>query len=318
MLIISTTDSWSALELRHLVALAAIASEGSFGKAARSLGYTQSAVSQQIASLERIVGSQLLDRPGGPRPVTLTESGELLLKHADAIRARLQAARADFDALATGRTGTLRVGTYQSVGSAIVPAVLGRLRADWPDITVELREATGDQELVDAVERGELDLSFTVVPLLEGPLESRTVLVDPRVLIVAPDSPFAKLEAAPSYDELRDEPMISFKDTCCRDVLLTTEEMAAAGFQQRIVFRTEDNGTLQGLVAAGMGSAIVPRLVVDAARDDVVVIPFGDVLSPRQIAIVWHSERYRPPAADAFVQCTADVCDELTGVPTPA
>ena len=293
------------------MALSAIAAEGSFGKAARSLGYTQSAVSQQIATLERIVDSQLLERPGGPRPVSLTDSGQLLLKHADAIRARLQAAKADFDALATGRTGSLRVGTYQSVGSAIVPAVLGRLRADWPDITVELREATGDQELVDAVERGELDLSFSVVPLPAGPLRSQTVLEDPRVLIVTPGSALADLEAAPPLAKLRDEPMIAFKDTCCRDVILTTRHMAAASFQQHVVFRTEDNGTLQGLVAAGMGSAIVPRLVVDEARGDVVVIPLEDKLPPRRIAIVWHSERYRPPAADAFVQCTVAVCEDL-------
>jgi len=82
-------DRWLGLDLRHLVALKTIADEGSFGRAADRLGYTQSAISQQIATLERIVGLRLIERPGGPRPISLTEAGQILLRHADAIQARL-------------------------------------------------------------------------------------------------------------------------------------------------------------------------------------------------------------------------------------
>ena len=293
------------------MALAAIAEQGTFGGAARALGYTQSAVSQQIAGLERAVGAKVLHRPGGPRPVALTEAGELLLGHADAIRARLKAARADFEALQQGEAGTLRVGTYQSVGSTIVPAVLQRMRREWPGVTIELHEATGDQELLAGVESGELDLTFTVFPLTEGPLTSREVLCDPRVLIAPLDSPYAGLERAPTLAELTGEPMISFKDTCCRDVLLATRHMEEAGLRQNVVFRTEDNGTLQGLVAAGMGVAIVPQLVVDLSRGDVASLPLADQLPPRRVALAWHEERYRPAAAEAFVECAGEVCSSL-------
>jgi len=110
-------DRWLGVELRHLAALQALAHEGSFGRAAEALGYTQSAISQQIATLERIVGEQLVERPGGPRAVSLTEAGELLLRHADSIMARLQAAQADLAAYAEGAAGPLRVGIYQSVGA---------------------------------------------------------------------------------------------------------------------------------------------------------------------------------------------------------
>src|SRR5260221_8750823 len=89
------TDRWLGIELRHLAAIDAVETEGSFGRAAIKLGYTQSAISQQIATLERIVGEQLIERPGGPRPVSLTEAGHLLLRHARAIVSRLQAAQAD-------------------------------------------------------------------------------------------------------------------------------------------------------------------------------------------------------------------------------
>src|SRR5687768_10540374 len=121
-------DPWLGVELRHLAALEAVARTGSFGRAAARLGYTQSAVSQQIATLERIVGERLVERPGGPRAVSLTEAGRLLLRHAEAIVARLEAAHADLDALSAGAAGTLRVGTYQSVGKRVLPALLRRFR----------------------------------------------------------------------------------------------------------------------------------------------------------------------------------------------
>ena len=120
------SDRWLGLDLRHLVALKTIADEGSFGRAAERLGYTQSAISQQIAALERIVGLRLIERPGGPRPISLTEAGQILLRHADAIQARLLAAKADMAALEAGDAGRLRVGTFQSVGAKIIPRLLRR------------------------------------------------------------------------------------------------------------------------------------------------------------------------------------------------
>src|SRR5258705_12106821 len=109
-------DRWLGVELRHLAALEAVGRTRSFGGAARELGYTQSAVSQQIAQLERLVGQQLVVRPGGPLPVSITDAGTLLLRHADSIVARLDAAQADMAAYAEGAAGPLRVGIYQSVG----------------------------------------------------------------------------------------------------------------------------------------------------------------------------------------------------------
>src|SRR4029450_2559578 len=101
-------DRWLGIELRHFLALEAVSREGSFGKAAGALGYTQSAVSQQIAALERIVGQRLVERPGGPKPVSLTEAGRLLLKHADAIAARAPPAQADLAALRHGERASLK------------------------------------------------------------------------------------------------------------------------------------------------------------------------------------------------------------------
>src|SRR5438552_9068204 len=112
MTTITQPDTWLGVELRHLAALEAVAREKSFGRAADRLGYTQSAISQQSATLERLVGERLVERPGGPRPISLTEAGVLLLRHAQSIVARLQAAHADLKALRAGEAGTLHIGTF--------------------------------------------------------------------------------------------------------------------------------------------------------------------------------------------------------------
>src|SRR5438105_11830970 len=112
------SNGWDALAVRHLSAFATVAEHGSFATAARELGYTQSAVSQQLRVLEQIVGAQLFTRhPGGRRPVELTEAGRVLLGHARAQLARVQATRADLAALLCGEQGRVRVATIQTIGA---------------------------------------------------------------------------------------------------------------------------------------------------------------------------------------------------------
>ena len=293
-------DSWLGLELRHLIALKAIAEHGTFGRAAQSLGYTQSAISQQIATLERIVGQKLIDRPGGPRPVSLTEAGELLLRHADAIAARLQAAQADLVALDAGDVGPLRIGTYQSVGAKILPALLREFTEQWPKVDVTLRESADDQELAQLVESGELDLSFVVVPLGPGPYEIAELFRDPYVLVVPKGSPLAGREKPPSLRELVDHPVISYRT--CRTTQRVEDRLRQTGREPNIVFRSDDNGTMQGLVAAGVGVGIMPLLAVDEADPAIEVVHLGDRVPPRLIGIAWHRDRRQTRAARAFIE----------------
>jgi DNA-binding transcriptional LysR family regulator len=290
-------DSWLGVELRHLAALQALAAEGSFGRAAVRLGYTQSAVSQQIATLERIVGEKLVERPGGPRPISLTEAGALLLRHAESIVARLQAAQADLQALRSGEAGTLRVGTFQSVGARILPEVVRRFTAAWPSVELVLGE-TEDDEVELGVERGEFDVGFVLLPVGDAPLETDELLRDPYVLVVPAGSPLAA-GAVPSLAAVGREPLIGFRSD--RSLEPVEAAMRGSGVEPRFAFRTNDNTTVQGLVAAGIGNAIVPRLTVDEGDPRVVVRELAGV-PPRVIAIARHRDRYHSPAARAFVE----------------
>jgi DNA-binding transcriptional LysR family regulator len=295
-------DQWLGVELRHLAALEAVARTSSFGRAARELGYTQSAVSQQIAQLERIVGQRLFHRPGGPRRVEPTEAGLLLLGHADAIVAQIDAARADMAALGEGAAGTLRVGIYQSVGARLLPALVRRFRAQWPRVGVRVREESDAGDLLRLLEHGELDLTFADLPLREGPFEWAELLQDPYVLLVSARSDLAKLDAAPSLREVGKLPLIGRRST-------DEPERYLAGRvpELNVVFRTDDNGTLAALVAEDLGAAIEPRLVVDPRDRDVKMLPFGSRIPPRTLVLAWHRDRYRSPAAQAFVELAQEL-----------
>ena len=302
-------DRWLGVELRHLAALQAIAQTGSFGRAARQLGYTQSAVSQQMQTLERAVGERLVERPGGPRPVSLTEAGTLLLRHADAIVARLDAARADLAALSAGEAGMLRVGTYQSIGQRILPTLIRRFAAAWPRVEVRLTETNTDQELVALIERGDLDLTFADFTLWEGPFEATHLLDDPYVLLVQADSPLAARNTPPALAEIAELPLIGFRQ--CRTTKTIEAHFHDRGLAPEFVFRSDDNGTVQAMVGAGLGVAIMPRLTVDFNDKTCVAIDLGGVVPPRRIVVVRHRDRYRSAASRAFVELARDVCAEF-------
>jgi DNA-binding transcriptional LysR family regulator len=306
-------NGWSRLELRYLVALQAVAQESSFAGAARRLGYTQSAVSQQIAALESAVGQRLVERPGGRRPVALTEAGELLLRHAEAIVTRLRAARADLAALADGEAGRLRVGTFQSVGVRIVPAVLRRFVQRHPDVELQLHEAASGDELLELVERAELDLSFALLPVREGPFETAELLRDPYVLLVEPGSPLAGASQPLRPAQLRDVPLVTFRS--CANERRVEDRLRSLGIEPQVVFRSDDNGMVQHLAAAGMGAALVPELAV-SPEPETVSLRLGDTIPARLVGMVWNAERYRSTASRSFAEIAAEACAALARMPT--
>lgn len=302
-----SADGLVGVEARHLAALQAIAEERSFSRAAERLGYAQSAVSQQIAALERAVGLKLVERPGGPRPVSLTEAGEVVLRHADRLLARLGALRADLDQLVAGESGTIRVGTFQSAGARILPGVIREFRARWPEVRVEIREELNESLLLEGVAAGALDLTFasagTPIP---GQLDHETLLEDRYVLLAPPGSPY-RGRASVSLRELDGLDVIEPPDNVSCQLNLE-RAWTAAGASRHTVFRTDDNLTVMRMVGAGIGHALVPELAAEAGLDaDVEVVPLSGDLLVRRIAIYWHRDRYRSRASETFVEIAREV-----------
>jgi molybdate transport repressor ModE-like protein len=298
---------WAGVELRHLIALRAVADEGSVAAAARQLGYSQPAVSQQLAALERLLESRLVERRPGAREATLTEAGRLVLRHGGTMLARAQAADADLRELQGGGGGPLRLGVFPSVGARLVPPLLQQLAENWPQVDVLLVEDASDRRLLEQVEAAELDLAFAMLPLDDGPLAATEVLRDPYVVLLPADSPMAEHTRPLRPSELAELPLIGFRHSQAYPEAF----LRAQGIAARIRFRIDDNETLVGLVAAGLGAALVPRLTVNPARDDVVQLEIAAKLPPRLIAIAWHRDRERTQAAADLVEIARALCAEV-------
>ena len=294
------------IEIRHLAALEAVAVTGSFARAAQQLGYTQSAVSVQVATLERAAGVRLLERPGGRRPVVPTDAGERILRHAVRLTAQLQAAEADLTALAEGTAATLRVGTFQSVSIRVLPDVVRRLMQARPGIEVRLQEAPYEDELLALVERGRLDFTFALVPP-EGPFEHIELLRDPYVLLTQEGSPLAQREIAPTLSEIGRLPLVAYsRSTYGIEALLRSR-----GIAPHVVFRSDESGAVQRMVAAGIGSALIPRLAIDPGITGVVALDASRRVPARQIGLAWHRDATLPEAATDFVAAVRARCEEL-------
>ena len=294
---------WTDLTTRHLLALRAVHEEGTFGRAAEQLGFTQSAVSQQIGALEQIVGVSLFDRKPGPNPPTLTEAGALLLSHAGQLLAAVEQAQYDLDRLARGLTGTLRVGTFQSVSARLLPMAIRRIYDEAPDVEVILEDAPDADSRIDALLRGEVDLSFAVGEV-DPDLTSRRLGADPHVAIVPAGEPDGPLDLAGTSG--RAFVGLPADDGCGR---IVDRSLAAVGVTPRYAFRSFDNGAVQGMVAAGMGVAIMPLLTVDSADPAISVRKVVPELEPRVISIAWDGTRELSPVARKFVDIVSEICE---------
>jgi DNA-binding transcriptional LysR family regulator len=293
------------LEIRHLAALVAVADEGTFGRAAARLGYTQSAVSQQIAALERIVGAPLFDRPGGPRAVELTPLGRLLTDHARDLLAKAEAVANDVRRFQAGSIGRLDVGTFQSISTALLPTILGRLRVERPEIETHLLERDDHDELVARVVEGQLDVTF-LVQQPDADLEVLELFTDPFVVVALPED----VDEAPvSVRELARHPLIGQQDDSCQRFL--DNGLRDVGLDPEYVFRTSDNSAVVAMVRAGMGMAVLPLLAVDTSDPRVALRPLDPPIPPRPISIGWRRGRTLSPAAERFVAIAQEVSAEL-------
>lgn len=304
------TLSLQDVELRHLNALRAVAEEGTFGRAAERLGYTQSAVSQQIAMLEKLVGGSLFERRGGPRPVEITPLGRRVLAHASSVLDRLAAAEADLALYLAGQVGTLSVGTFQSVSVQILPRVLRLLRQERPDLEVRLDEAEDEPQLIHSLRTRRLDAVFVARQEPDDEIDVVSFLEDPFVLLSPRHRTAPELvDRCVSPADLEGEPLVAETATAC--AVQVEADLRRHGVEPNIVFRTQDNAAVQAMVRSGLGHAVMPVLAVDPNDPDVVVRRLDPPLAPRRIGVATLRDVHQPAAVAGLVEITGRVCEEL-------
>ncbi|MFJ9621373.1 LysR family transcriptional regulator [Streptomyces sp. NPDC101181] len=284
------------IEARHLRVLRAVAATGSFSAAARELGCTQPAVSQQMKALESSAGTTLLIRTG--REMRLTQAGEALVRHASGILAGLTAAEEEVAAIAGLRAGRVRLVSFPSGSSTLVPGALAALRAEHPGTRVSLVEAEPPRS-VDLLREGDCDIALAFRYGATGgewdDLVVRPLLTD-RLIGLVPAG--HRLTDAPevSVGELADESWIAGCPRCRRQLVEVCEE---SGFTPRIDFATDDYPAVMGLVGAGLGVAVLPELAVESVRPKGVRTLAVEPAIEREIVALTLPDLARVPAVAA-------------------
>jgi DNA-binding transcriptional LysR family regulator len=295
------------LDVRRLRVLREVAAQGSFSAAAEALSYTQSAVSQQIAALEREAGARLVERSA--RGVTLTDAGRALVAHAEAILARLADAEAELHAIAGLRSGRLRLAAFPSACSTLMPLAVARFREAHPGVELTLCPAE-PEEGMQLLRTGECDVALSIETTFarrhDDDLEA-VRLVDDPMYIMLPQGHTLMSRSRLKLADLADEPWMVGTTATCPDSAIFLRACAAAGFEPHIAFNLDDYNAIQGFVAAGVGVAFIPDLALVNVRDDVVIRSFGPRAPVRRIVALTLAESYRSPAKQAMLDVLVEV-----------
>jgi DNA-binding transcriptional LysR family regulator len=300
------------LDVKQLRVLKAVAEHGSFSAAAEALSYTQPAISQQVAALEKQTGTMLVDRTS--RGVRLTDAGLTLVDHAEVVLARLAAAEAELEAMAGIRGGRVRLASFPTAGASLLPPAVALFTQRHPDVELNFVERE-PEEAAQMLRAAELEAAIVfeyaeynqpeLERFYEG-IELHRLVDDPMYLALPLGHPAANKPRV-RLRELSDETWIQesgnhswcgrFHETAC----------LAAGFRPKVSFRSDDYNVVQGLVAAGVGISLLPGLSLTNVRDDIVIRSLGPNAPTRRIAAATLAGRYRSPATEAMLGILEEV-----------
>jgi len=300
------------LNVGRLKVLTEVVGRGSFSAAAEALSYTQSAVSQAIARLEAETGTMLVVRDRqGVRP---TAAGATLVEHAETIFAQIDAAETDLAAVLGVRIGRLRMASFPSAGATLMPLAIATFREAHPDVSLTLAEGE-PEEIAPRLRAGEFDLAllFEFPGVRERPgagLRSVGLLEDPMHVALPAAHPLADKRAL-TLSDLRDEDWVqtSASSPCARHVV---RSCLGAGFEPRVTFESDDYETVQGLVAAGVGVALIPRLALTRLRPEIVVRELAPRSPERKVVAATTAAPGVAPAARTMIRVLSDVARRYT------
>lgn len=304
------------LNLGRLRVLCEVIERGSFSGAADALSYTQSAVSQAIARLEAEVGTALVVRDR--RGVRATAAGATLAEQAEAIFTQVDAAEEELAAVMGLRGGRLRMASFPSAGATLMPEAIAVFRAGHPDIALTLAEGE-PEEVAPRLRAGEIDLALLyefpgVVEWTGATLRSVTLLVDPMHVVLPAEHPLAGKQEL-TLTDLSEEEWVqtSASSPCARHVV---RSCLAAGFEPKVTFESDDYETVQGLVAAGVGVALIPQLALTRERGDIVARELSPSSPARKVIAATVRGPGVSPAAKTMLQVLTDVAERYARVAT--
>jgi DNA-binding transcriptional LysR family regulator len=285
-----------------------VVAHGSFSAAADALSYSQSAVSQAIATLEGEVGVALIERHrSGVRP---TVAGAALAGHANGILARMETAEAEIAAIVAGHGGRLRTASFPTAGATLMPQAIASFRAAHPGVEVTLAEGEPEQ-IAPRLREGEFDLVLLfelegVGDRLGSGMKRFELLDDPLQLALPRDHPLAKRKRL-GLEDLSGESWVqtSSASPCARHVVRSCH---AAGFEPRVSFESDDYQTVQGLVAAGVGVALIPELALSTVRPDILVRALHPQSPVRKVFVATPRAAAVTPAVATMLDVLRDAC----------
>jgi len=303
------------LNVARLKVLDEVARRGSFSAAADALDYTQSAISQQIAALESEAGMTLLQRH--PRGVSLTAAGQTLVGHAEGILARLESAEAALGAIAGLRGGRLRMASFPSAGATLMPLAIATFRARHPDVELTLAEGEPEQ-IAPRLRAGEIDLAllFEFGDAGNDELTRVELFEDPLYLALPREHALAQKRRL-RLEDLRGEAWVqtSSSSPCARQVVRSCH---AAGFEPNVAFESDDYQTVQGLVAAGVGVALIPELALNpVVREDIAIRALSPRPPVRQVVAATPAGARLLPAAPAMLAELEDAAARYEALTPP-
>ena len=283
-----------------------VVSSGSFSAAAEALHLSQSAVSQQIAALEREVGMPLLERTsGGPK---LTPAGKALMDHGDAVITRLEEAERELAQIAGLEGGRLRLACFPSASATLMTRALAVFRQRFPSVELEFSEEE-PEESFPGLKRGDFDLvvvfDYPNFPLeFDRDTDAEMVYEEPMWVALPPGHPLAAAKSV-RIEDLADEDWLcgALPSSCRYQVLQLGRD---AGFEPRIAFHSEDYNVIKGFVAAGLGVTVLPELAADHPE-----VELRDVRGAKPTRRIWGVTREseaRPPAAEEMLGILREVC----------
>lgn len=298
------------MELRQLRYLITIADEGNFTRASEKLFISQSALSQQIQTLESDVGTILVNR--SRRGITLTDAGRILYQHAQHALYEIEEAQTAIHELQGLQRGELHIGVVQTVNAYLMPSIVAEFTAHYPAVKLSISELSAD-DIEVGLETGALNVGIGFTPPTNPSIQIQPLFDESLVLVVRDDHHLA-LESSLPVHQLHNLPMIMLSQSFCTR-RLWEDNARLAGAQPLITLELNTVSSILSAVLKTGLATILPHLTLNEERStQLVKVALTDPHPSREVGILWHNDHYLCSASQAFITIVSQISDAIVHV----